>query len=133
MPRERTVSIHNDHDIVAARLASRQLAQELGFGMVDQARIAAAVSELTRNIVQYAGHGEALVRAIEREERIGIEIVCQDEGPGIADVGFTEQMGRPASSGMGMSGARRLMDEFEIESRVGVGTRIVVRKWLHSL
>ncbi len=132
MPREKIVPIRSDLDIVTARVEGRELAKELGFGVIDQARIATAISELTRNIVQYADHGEAVIRAIEIGGRIGIEIICRDEGPGIPDVELAMQDGYSTSSslGMGMPGARRLMDEFEIESKVGVGTTVIIRKWL---
>jgi serine/threonine-protein kinase RsbT len=132
MPRERTVPIHSDLDIVTARVEGRELAKELGFGVIDQARIATAISELTRNVVQYAEQGEALMRPIEVGGRVGIEVICQDDGPGIPDIELAMQDGfsTSASLGMGMPGAKRLMDEFEVESEVGTGTTVVVRKWL---
>jgi len=132
MPKERTVPVHSDLDIVTARVEGRELAKELGFGVIDQARIATAISELTRNIVQYTEQGEAIMRPIEVGGRVGIEIICQDEGPGIPDVELAMQDGYSTSTslGMGMPGARRLMDEFEIESEVGIGTTVIIRKWL---
>jgi serine/threonine-protein kinase RsbT len=132
MSRDRTVPIRSDLDIVTARVEGRELAKELGFGVIDQARIATAISELTRNIVQYADHGEATMRPIEVAGRVGIEVVCQDEGPGIADIEMAMQDGFSTSSslGMGMPGTRRLMDEFEVESVIGVGTTVTIRKWL---
>jgi len=132
MPRERTVPIRSDLDIVTARVEGRELAKELGFGVIDQARIATAISELTRNVVQYAEQGEALMRPIEVGGRVGIEVICQDDGPGIPDIELAMQDGfsTSASLGMGMPGAKRLMDEFEIESELGVGTTVVVRKGL---
>ena len=132
MVKERIVPIRSDLDIVTARVEGRELAKELGFGVIDQARIATAISELTRNIVQYAEEGEAILYPIEQGNHIGIEIVCKDRGPGIADVELAMQDGYSTSSslGMGLPGARRLMDEFEIESQVGVGTTVTIRKWL---
>jgi len=132
MPRERTVPIRSDLDIVTARVEGRELAKELGFGVIDQARIATAISELTRNIVQYAEQGEAIMRPVEVSGRVGLEIICQDEGPGIPDVGLAMQDGFSTSTslGMGMPGAKRLMDEFEIESEIGIGTTVIIRKWL---
>jgi len=132
MAEERTVPIRSDLDIVTARVEGRELAKELGFGVIDQARIATAISELTRNIVQYAERGEAIMRRIEASGRIGLEIICQDEGPGIPDVELAMQDGFSTSTslGMGMPGAKRLMDEFEIASEVGFGTTVTIRKWL---
>ena len=132
MPRERAVPIRSDLDIVTARVEGRELAKELGFGVIDQARIATAISELTRNIVQYAEEGETVMRPIDVGGRVGIEIVCQDEGPGIPDIKLAMQDGFSTSMslGMGMPGAKRLMDEFEVESQIGVGTTVVIRKWL---
>ena len=132
MSRERTVPIRSDLDIVTARVEGRELAKELGFGVIDQARIATAISELTRNIVQYAERGETMMRSIEHAGRVGIEIVCQDQGPGIPDIELAMQDGFSTSTslGMGMPGAKRLMDEFEVESEVGVGTTVTIRKWL---
>jgi serine/threonine-protein kinase RsbT len=131
MSRERTVAIRSDLDIVMARVEGRELAKELGFGVIDQARIATAISELTRNIVQYAGEGRAIMRPIEGRGRVGIEIICQDKGPGISDIQLAMQDGFSTSTslGMGMPGAKRLMDEFEIESEVGMGTTVIIRRW----
>ena len=131
MPRERTVPIRSDLDIVMARVEGRELAKELGFGVIDQARIATAISELTRNIVQYAGEGCATMHSIEGRGRVGIEIICQDKGPGIPDIQLAMQDGFSTSTslGMGMPGAKRLMDEFEIESEVGMGTTVIIRRW----
>jgi len=129
---ERTLLIRSDLDIVSARVEGRDLAKALGFGTIDQARIATAISELTRNIVLYAGEGTVTLRAIERGNKRGIEVVCEDHGPGIEDVDLVMQEGYSTSRGLGMGlpGAKRLMDEFEIQSQVGKGTRVTARKWL---
>ena len=126
------VPIRSDLDIVTARVEGRELARDLGFGVIDQARIATAISELTRNIVQYAEQGEVIMRSIQDGDRTGIEIICKDQGPGIPDIELALQDGYSTSSslGMGMPGARRLMDEFEIRSEVGVGTTVTIRRWL---
>jgi serine/threonine-protein kinase RsbT len=126
------IAIRSDLDIVTARVEGRELAKELGFGVIDQARIATAISELTRNIVQYAELGESIMRPVEAGGRVGIEIICQDEGPGIPDIELAMQDGFSTSKsmGMGMPGAKRLMDEFEIESEMGIGTTVIIRKWL---
>lgn len=130
--KERIVPVRSDLDIVTARVEGRELAKELGFGVIDQARIATAISELTRNIVQYAEEGQAIIRELDSSGRRGIEIVCEDQGPGIPDVELAMRDGYSTSKslGMGMSGAKRLMDEFEIESELGVGTTVTIRKWL---
>ena len=109
------------------------MARALGFGLVDQSRIATAVSELARNVVRYAndGRGEAQIRSIEGTDRVGLEVVVVDDGPGIADVEKAMQAGYTSGTGLGMGlpGARRLMDEMEIASTVGRGTIVTVRKW----
>lgn len=129
---EARVVITSDEDVIAARQKARQLAAELGFPSGDLAIIATAVSELVRNIVRYANQGEILVREINEGEKRGIEVVARDEGPGIRDVGQAMQDGFSTSGGLGLGlpGVRRLMDEFEIDSVVGRGTTVVVKKWL---
>ncbi len=132
MMQERTLLIRSDLDIVSARVEGRDMAKALGFGTIDQARIATAISELTRNIVLYAGEGTVTIRPVERGPRRGLEVVCEDRGPGIENVSIVMQDGYSTSRGLGMGlpGAKRLMDDFEIESKMGSGTKIVVRKWL---
>ncbi len=130
---ERCIPVKTDLDIVSARLEGRSLARELGFGTIDQARIATAISELARNIVLYAPEGKVRVRAVVSDDGgRGIEVVCEDNGPGIANVELVMQDGYSTSSGLGMGlpGTKRLMDEFEIETKLGVGTKVTVRKWL---
>ncbi len=123
----------SEDDIVHARQRARELARDLGFGAVDQSRIATAVSELARNVVRYATdrRGEARLRRIESETRTGLEIVVADNGPGIADIEEAMQAGFTSGSGLGMGlpGARRLMDEMEIDSALGRGTVVTIRKW----
>ena len=123
--------IRSDLDIVIARTIARDTARSLGFGAIDQARIATAVSELARNIFLYAGTGSVTVREIERNGRRGLEIMCEDQGPGIANIDLVMQDGYSTSRGMGMGlpGAKRLMDEFDIRSQEGQGTTITCRKW----
>jgi serine/threonine-protein kinase RsbT len=138
---ERRVSVQSEEDIVRARSLARDLAKRLGFGLVDQSRIATAVSELTRNVVRYAtdGRGEVFIRVLSAPPtaeprapgRSGIEIVVADDGPGIADVAQAMREGFTSGTGMGMGlpGTRRLMDEMHIESAPGQGTTVTVRKW----
>jgi len=126
------VPINSDLDVVAARMEGRNLAREMGFGIIDQARIATAISELARNAVAYACGGEIILERIEPNGRVGLQIVCVDQGPGIENV---EEVLRAVQVdtpevGMGLCGTRRLMDEFEIDSKVGVGTTVRACKWL---
>jgi len=132
MPEMRRVAINNDLDIVAARVEGRNLARQMGFGIIDQARIATAISELARNIVLYALSGQIILNEVQHDSRIGLEIVCEDQGPGIEDVELVMRNGYSTTQGLGMGlpGTKRLMDEFEIESTVGLGTKVTVRKWL---
>jgi serine/threonine-protein kinase RsbT len=117
-------------DIVAARQQGRVLAARLGFSSGDLALIATAISELARNIVQYAQHGEILLRIVD-EGRRGIEVVARDEGPGIADLTLAMHDGYSTGGGLGLGlpGVKRLMDEFDIVSELGKGTTITARKW----
>lgn len=131
---ERRIPIHSDLDIVNARVGGRDLAKSLGFGVIDQARVATAISELTRNIVLYAGEGEVILRRIHDPagQRVGLEAVCTDHGPGIPDIALAMRDGYSTSNGLGMGlpGTKRLMDEFEIKSAPGQGTTVTIRKWL---
>ena len=129
----RRVEIHSDLDIVTARVAGRELAQEMGFGVIDQARVATAISELARNVVLFAEEGVVVIReVIGKDGRRGIEVVVEDKGPGIEDLQLALRNGYSTGRGfgMGLPGTRRLMDEFEIETVVGEGTKVTVRKWL---
>jgi serine/threonine-protein kinase RsbT len=131
---EERVPIRDEQGIVAARQRARETARRLGFGLVDQSRIATAVSELARNVVRYAtqGQGEVLVRELPAGGRpAGIEVVVRDEGPGIADVELALREGYTSGTGLGLGlpGAKRLMDEMTIDSAPGRGTTVTVRKW----
>ncbi len=131
---ERRIPIYSDLDMVNARVGGRDLAKTLGFGVIDQARIATAISELARNIVLYAGEGEVILRRIHDSsgQRVGLEAICADRGPGIPDIELAMRDGYSTSNGLGMGlpGTRRLMDEFEIDSIPGRGTTVTIRKWL---
>ncbi len=132
MPNETRLPIASALDIVTARQMGRSLATELGFEGIDLTLIAAAISEVARNIVEYAKGGEMIFQAVDRRPRTGLRIVATDQGPGIPDVNQAMQHGYSTRSGLGVGlpGAKRLMDEFQIESRVGVGTTITMTKWL---
>lgn len=125
------VSIDCDADIVTARQKGRELASRCGFQTTDLAVIATAISELARNIVRYALHGEIVLRLVEDHFKRGIEVVAADDGPGIPDLDRAMQDGYSTSGGLGLGlpGTRRLMDEFEITSDFRKGTRVTVRRW----
>lgn len=134
MAGEERVSIRREDDIVLSRQRAREVAKRLGFGAVDQSRIATAVSELARNVVRYAndGQGEVTIRELPADvRRIGIEIVVADDGPGITDLELAMRDGFTSGGGMGMGlpGTKRLMDEMEIDSGPGRATIITIRKW----
>ncbi len=130
--KSKRIPVNNDLDIVSARVEGRNMAKMLGFGVIDQARIATAISELARNVVLYTNGGQVVLEVIELDGRQGIQITCSDQGPGIADIDLVMQDGYSSQRGLGMGlpGTRRLMDDFEIESQLGVGTTVTVRKWL---
>ena len=132
MADEIRIPINHEADIVAARQQGRALAAQVGFSGSDLTVIATAISEIVRNIVVYAKSGEVQMCAIEAGNRRGILIVAQDWGPGIADVSraMTDGYSTGGSLGLGLPGARRLMDEFEIVSAVGQGTTVTMKKWM---
>jgi serine/threonine-protein kinase RsbT len=128
---ESIVSIRHESDVVVARQAGRELATKIGFAGSDLTLIATAISEIARNIVTYASRGEITLSAVEDTARRGICIVAQDYGPGITDIeqAMRDGFSTGRSLGLGLPGARRLMDEFEIESAPGQGTTVTMRKW----
>ena len=125
------VAAFDEESIIAARGAAREMARELGFSVVDQVRIATAVSEIARNILMYARTGTICIRECRAGTRVGLEVVAEDRGPGIPDVERVLQGGHSTSGsfGQGIAGARALMHEFHLESRLGEGTRVVMRRW----
>jgi serine/threonine-protein kinase RsbT len=125
------VEIHSDKDVVTAREQGRALAAEIGFSSVDLTLIVTAISEVARNIVLYADHGELLISEVQDPNRRGISIVATDSGPGIPDIERAMQDSYSTGNGLGLGlpGSRRLMDDFEIESEVGQGTTVRMAKW----
>jgi serine/threonine-protein kinase RsbT len=125
------VPIKTEGDIVVARRAIRDAATALGFGQTDVARIVTASSELARNVFRYAGEGLMRWKAMDQGERVALEIQFIDHGPGIADIGLAMKEGYSSGGGMGMGlpGAKRLVDELEIQSAAGQGTTVTLRKW----
>ena len=112
------------------------MAQELGFGLADQTRAATAVSELTRNVIQYAGSGQATIRKLSTDTSVGFEVIIADAGPGIPNVNLAMQDGytsRTGSLGAGLPGARRLTHDFNLQTRDEVdGTIITIRMWMRK-
>lgn len=126
------VKIINEWDIVAARQLGRNIARELGFGTVDQARITTAISELARNIYLYAGQGQICIEKLFDNGKAGLKLIAVDSGPGIKDIRQVMQDGFSTSGGLGagLPGVKRLMDEFDIKTSIGEGTEIHAVKWL---
>ncbi|MEN3319258.1 MAG: anti-sigma regulatory factor [Mycobacterium sp.] len=131
-PRETVVAVKNSDDIVAARQAGHQLARDLGFSLTDVTMIATAISEVARNITSYAGSGAIRVGVADRDGRKALVVRAEDEGPGIVDIeraledGFSTGRGL----GLGLPGARRLMDRLTVESTPGHGTVVEMWKWI---
>ena len=125
------IPISRDGDIVTARQKGRDLATRLGFAGSDLTVIATAISEVARNIVVYARCGEITLGAAKRDGKNDILVIARDEGPGIGDVeqAMRDGFSTGKSLGLGLPGARRLMDEFEIVSTLGRGTTVTMRKW----
>jgi serine/threonine-protein kinase RsbT len=126
------VEIHNPDDIVAARKAGHDLALDLGFSLTDVTMIATAISEIARNITSYAGRGAVRVAVEDREGRKAMVVRAEDDGPGIADIERALEDGYSTGRGLGMGlpGARRLMDRLVVESERGKGTVIEMWKWV---
>src|SRR5262245_5834040 len=124
MENDTRVTIHSAADIVVARQKGRALAMAMGFDGSDLTLIATAISEVARNIVDHAERGEIVLEAIQQNGRRGVQIMARDEGPGILDVHQAMQYGYSTRNGLGVGlpGAKWLMDEFDIETRVGKGT-----------
>jgi serine/threonine-protein kinase RsbT len=133
MPTRRSerLEIKSSDDVVKVRQQTRVAAVEAGLGLVDQTKIITAASELARNTLDYGGGGELKLEVVEEGGRRGVRLTFEDRGQGIADIeqalkdGFTTGSGL----GLGLSGARRLSNEFAIESKVGVGTKITIARW----
>lgn len=128
---ELTVPIHSEADLVTARLRGREIASLLHFSSSELTLIATAISEVTRNILTYAGSGELSLRLVQQAQKMGVLIVARDRGPGIADLAAAMQDGFSTSGGLGLGlpGSKRLMDEFAVASEVGQGTTVTMTKW----
>ena len=129
--KDETMSIKSSEDVVRVRQVARQLAAEQGLSLVDQTKIVTAASELARNTLDHGGGGTVKLEAINSEARRGLRLTFEDNGPGIPDIALALKDGYSTGSGLGLglSGARRLSNEFEISSRVGEGTRVTITRW----
>ena len=128
---KKQVEIHSETDIVLARRLARTMAESLGFSVMGKTRIATAVSELARNVYQHGGGGSMLLETINQQNRLGLQCVFIDQGPGIADITMAMMDGYSTGNtlGHGLPGSKRLVDEFEIHSEVGKGTQVKIVKW----
>lgn len=134
MAQQRTVTVFTDGDVVVARQTGRKVAEEVGFAGSDLTVISTAISELARNIIQYADHGEITVGPAEERGKTGIVVIARDSGPGIPDIDLAMRDGYSTGVGMGLGlpGARRLMDEFSISSETAKGTTVTMKKWVRG-
>jgi serine/threonine-protein kinase RsbT len=128
---EATVEIRHESDILAARKVARSIATRLKFSEIDLILIATAISEIARNILTYASQGDMSFEEVQEPARRGLIVTARDRGPGIADIERAMEDGFSSGKGLGLGlpGAKRLMDEFSIASTVGTGTTIVMKKW----
>jgi serine/threonine-protein kinase RsbT len=131
---ERRVPISSDADVVAARHEGRVLAGRLPFSRTDLTLVTTAISEVARNIIEHAGSGEIAVRVVQDGERTGVEVVAEDHGPGIPDPALALRDGWSSGGGLGLGlpGCRRLMAEFHLDTEVGRGTLVTMRKWCEA-
>jgi serine/threonine-protein kinase RsbT len=129
--RSDTVPVRSEMDIVLVRQAVRKLSIEIKFSLVDQTKIVTAASELARNTVIYGGGGEMIWEILSEGIKTGLRLTFTDQGPGIAnmELAMTDGWTSGKGLGMGLTGAKRLVNEFEIESKVGVGTRVSIARW----
>lgn len=129
---ESSIEIDRDFDIVTARQRGRELAASVGFTRTDQTLIATAISEVARNILVHAQRGKVVLRLIEADGRRGIVVEARDQGPGIADVELALRDGYSTtkSLGLGLPGSRRMMDDLTIESVLGRGTTVTMKRWV---
>jgi serine/threonine-protein kinase RsbT len=126
-----TMPVRTENDVVQVRQAVRKWSAELGFSLVDQTKIVTAASELARNVLVHGKGGSARLEALNDVSRRGLRLVFEDQGPGIADVELALRDGYTTGGGLGLGlgGSKRLVNEFDIVSRVGEGTRVTVTKW----
>jgi serine/threonine-protein kinase RsbT len=129
--KDETLELHSSDDVVRARQLARSWAVTIGFSLVEQTKIVTAASELARNTVIYGGGGTVRFEALNDGARRGLRLTFEDKGPGIADLQLALKDGYSTGTGLGLglSGAKRLMSEFDIQSTPGQGTRVAVTRW----
>ena len=127
-----TQPIHIEQDVVLARQTARKLATECGMRLIDLTKMVTAVSELARNTMVYGGGGDMDWQILDEDHKVGLRLTFRDEGPGIADIKLAMTDGWTSGSGMGLglTGARRLVDEFELDTAPGRGTRVMITRWI---
>lgn len=132
VPSDLSIPINNEADVVTARQKGREMAASLGFSSTEQTLVALAISEIVRNIVSYAQRGDVRLAVLNESGRKGILVVAVDQGPGIEDIALAMRDGYSTarSLGMGLPGAKRVMDDFVLESEPGRGTTVTMKKWL---
>ena len=125
------LEIRASSDVVLVRQAVRKWATELGFSLVDQTKIVTAASELARNTLDHGGGGTVRLEVLDEGIRRGLRLTFEDQGPGIPDIdrALTDGYTSAGGMGMGLGGSRRLVNEFEIATRVGEGTRVTITRW----
>jgi len=126
-----TLEIRSSADVVAVRQAARALAERVGFSLVDQTKLVTAASELARNTIDYGGGGLVRLELVENGVRRGVRLTFEDQGPGISDIAMALKDGYTTGHGLGLGlgGARRLVNDFNIESSPGTGTRVMIARW----
>jgi serine/threonine-protein kinase RsbT len=131
---ELRISVRSTIDIVTARQQGRDLALKLGFSIAEVTLVAAAISEIARNMVDHARGGDVMLSLVQRDVYRGVQVVAQDHGPGIPDLTQAMQYGFSTRKGLGVGlpGAKWLMDDFEVDTEVGRGTTVTMRKWLKN-
>jgi serine/threonine-protein kinase RsbT len=127
------IAFENENELLNVRQIVKTAARNIGFGLVDQTRLITAVSELSRNAFEYTGKGVMLLEQVEDKMKTGLRIVFTDNGPGISDIkqAMTDGYSSGCGMGKGLSGSKRLMDEFSINSTVEEGTEVSIIKWLN--
>jgi len=132
VPTHEKLPIRTQNDIVLVRREVRAVAAKIGLGIIDQTKVVTAASELARNTLDYGGGGEVEIETLQNEaQRVGLRLIFSDQGPGIPDIelALTDGYTTGGGLGMGMSGSKRLMSDFKVETEVGKGTRVITTKW----
>ena len=131
LPLEGAMALSTEHDIVMSRQTVRKLTQQISFSLVDQTKMITAASELSRNTVVYGGGGEMRWQVVSNGSKTGLRLAFEDKGPGIPDLALALTDGWTSGKGLGvgLSGSRRLVNEFDIRTAVGEGTCVTITRW----